>query len=570
MSYNPQNPNGQTTSANSSPVVIASDQSAYPVTANAGTNLNTSLLALESGGNLATLAGTVAGGKINVNFASGSLPAGSNTIGNVEITDGTNTANVNAVSGKNGLYVTSNAATGSPVPSTAYYLGVLNSSGNLTGVSAAGQFGDGVTGNTSIATGQIIYNGSSYDHLRSANAAAGTTGTGLVGSGMLGYDGTNWQAAGIADTNSTTAGIAGASQLTAGTGVTTSTISLSAGTPNSNWYDMLNYAWVSVEVLTNAGGATISWQTSGDASETTTDQFAMQRAASGVSTSTTGAGQTFHGPRSGRYWRISTNLSGGNTATFVVTFFTTASQLPATFATQSGTWTVGANSATGSSFPANAFAIGASNGSGNLQAVNMVTPVDAMANTAGVVTTGENYAYNGTTWDRQRSATSASGTTGTGLLGAGAMGIYNSSAPTANSGDYYQLQLDSSANLKVNVAAGGFNFTPTTSGGVSVATSTALSNSAVAVKATAGQVYGWYIYNPNSAVSFVQFYNSTTGSTVVGTSVINPIGIPPGGASNIVAAFGIAFSTAITIAACTTAGGNTAPATALIANIYYD
>lgn len=31
MSYNPQNPNGQTTSANSSPVVISSDQSAIPV-----------------------------------------------------------------------------------------------------------------------------------------------------------------------------------------------------------------------------------------------------------------------------------------------------------------------------------------------------------------------------------------------------------------------------------------------------------------------------------------------------------------------------------------------------------
>ena len=71
MAYNPQNPNGQATSANSSPVVIASNQSAVAVsgtvaisgttavsgtvTANAGTNLNTSALALESGGNLAAL-----------------------------------------------------------------------------------------------------------------------------------------------------------------------------------------------------------------------------------------------------------------------------------------------------------------------------------------------------------------------------------------------------------------------------------------------------------------------------------------------------------------------------------
>jgi hypothetical protein len=62
---------GQKTSANSIPIVIANDQSAVPVsgtfwqttqpvsgtvTANAGTNLNTSTLALETGGNLATVA----------------------------------------------------------------------------------------------------------------------------------------------------------------------------------------------------------------------------------------------------------------------------------------------------------------------------------------------------------------------------------------------------------------------------------------------------------------------------------------------------------------------------------
>ena len=48
---------GQKNMAGSAPVVLASDQAAIPVTANAGTNLNTSLLALETGGNLATIAG---------------------------------------------------------------------------------------------------------------------------------------------------------------------------------------------------------------------------------------------------------------------------------------------------------------------------------------------------------------------------------------------------------------------------------------------------------------------------------------------------------------------------------
>jgi hypothetical protein len=66
---------GQATMAGSIPVVIANNQSAIPVsqsggwtvTANAGTNLNTSALALESGGNLATVAGIVTASRAAVN-----------------------------------------------------------------------------------------------------------------------------------------------------------------------------------------------------------------------------------------------------------------------------------------------------------------------------------------------------------------------------------------------------------------------------------------------------------------------------------------------------------------------
>ncbi len=60
------------------------------VTANAGSNLNTSALALESGGNLATLAGTVSAAKVNVTGTitavtgiTNALPTGSNVIGTV-------------------------------------------------------------------------------------------------------------------------------------------------------------------------------------------------------------------------------------------------------------------------------------------------------------------------------------------------------------------------------------------------------------------------------------------------------------------------------------------------------
>lgn len=52
------------------------------VTANAGTNLDTSALALENGGNLATIAGAITDSKMQVDVV-GALPSGGNTIGNV-------------------------------------------------------------------------------------------------------------------------------------------------------------------------------------------------------------------------------------------------------------------------------------------------------------------------------------------------------------------------------------------------------------------------------------------------------------------------------------------------------
>lgn len=142
--------------------------------------------------------------------------------------------------------------------------------------------------------------------------------------------------------------------LVGGTGYTTGTISLSAGTQNTSWYDMLNYSWVSVEILTNTTPATLTFQTSGDASQTNVVSTSMFPATStnstGTVTSTTSASQTYHGPRTGRYFRISSNLAGGNTATLVLTFFTNASAM-----NSYGGITVSSNSATGSAVPANAY-----------------------------------------------------------------------------------------------------------------------------------------------------------------------------------------------------------------------
>lgn len=68
------------------------------ITANAGTNLNTSLLALESGGNLATVASTVSSSKVNVNISSGNPTT-------MAVTQGT-AANLNATVVGTGTFAT--------------------------------------------------------------------------------------------------------------------------------------------------------------------------------------------------------------------------------------------------------------------------------------------------------------------------------------------------------------------------------------------------------------------------------------------------------------------------------
>lgn len=133
MSYNPNNPNGSATSANSAPVVIASDQSSIPVTATITgtptisgsvsvsnfpatqpisavalplpTGAATSALQTTGNSTLSTINTTLgspfqAGGSIgNTSFGiSGSLPAGSNALGSVSVSNFPSTQPISATS----------------------------------------------------------------------------------------------------------------------------------------------------------------------------------------------------------------------------------------------------------------------------------------------------------------------------------------------------------------------------------------------------------------------------------------------------------------------------------------
>lgn len=163
-------------------------------------------------------------------------------------------------------------------------------------------------------------------------------------------------------------------------------------------------------------------------------------------------------------------------------------------------------------------------------------------------------------------AVHASGDTGVAAL---AVRDDTLNSTSGTEGDYEMLHTTADGALWVTQA-------PSTSNGWSTFMassgdgSTALTNTAQAVKASAGTLGGWYIYNPNATAAYVIIYNVASGSVTVGTT--NPqmvLAIPATSAANVEFGNGINFTTAIAVAATTTGGGNAAPTTALEANFYY-
>lgn len=111
-----------------------------------------------------------------------------------------------------------------------------------------------------------------------------------------------------------------------------------------------------------------------------------------------------------------------------------------------------------------------------------------------------------------------------------------------------------------------------TSVGMTRFRNTALSNTAVAVKSSAGNLYYYHVYNTNSSDCFLQFYNVAQGSVTVGTTTPDLTFVIPGGGGVLDGSFDsspFSFSTAITIAATTTITGGTAPGTGFLVALGY-
>lgn len=176
-------------------------------------------------------------------------------------------------------------------------------------------------------------------------------------------------------------------------------------------------------------------------------------------------------------------------------------------------------------------------------------------------------------------------------------GVYNSAAPTLTTGQRGDLQLDASGNLKVASGAtqtvtgtvglatgtnsvgtvglnsgtnaiGTINLSPTTSGGWSVSSQTALTATAT-VSGAAGKFGGYMFVNTNNSVAYIQVFDTAGAVTLGSTTPTFVVPIPAGGAANVEFTNGIAIASGIKIAATTTATGSTTVATALTGFVMY-
>lgn len=89
------------------------------------------------------------------------------------------------------------------------------------------------------------------------------------------------------------------------------------------------------------------------------------------------------------------------------------------------------------------------------------------------------------------------------------------------------------------------------------------------VKASAGNLYGYLVTNPNASFCYFEVFNTTT-PTLGTTAPIISIGIPANGAANLSLTYPISFSTAIAVASTTASKGASTCGTGMPMTVIYE
>ena len=131
--------------------------------------------------------------------------------------------------------------------------------------------------------------------------------------------------------------------------------------------------------------------------------------------------------------------------------------------------------------------------------------------------------------------------------------------------------VSSSNPLNVTLTSSATGGDSANTGSPAAAIVSAVGTNATSIKASAGKVTGWYIYNSNASARKVAFHD-TAGTPTAGTNVYLSIIIPGLAAANVSFPNGIAFSSGIAITTVTGLANNDATgvgANDLIINIFY-
>jgi hypothetical protein len=141
-------------------------------------------------------------------------------------------------------------------------------------------------------------------------------------------------------------------------------------------------------------------------------------------------------------------------------------------------------------------------------------------------------------------------------------------AGTNNIGDVDVASIAAGTN-----SIGNVGIVPRTTGGLTIFRSIDLDETEEDVKTSAGQLFGWYLFNAAATTHYVKLYNATAANVTVGTTTpVLTIPVPAGAAANVFVPHGIAFGTAITAAATTGVLDNDTGAPAantVVANLLY-
>lgn len=520
----PQNANGQATMANSSPVVLASDQASIPVTVS-----GVATAANQTTGNtsLGTIAGAVAGSEMQVDVIT--MPTVTVTATNLDVQSGgadlATTTQAGAIQTAVQLLDDTVAVLGTDTyteaSSKGLIMGGVRRDADTTLVNTTNEF----------APFQVDANG----YLKVEVFSGQTLPVSFTGSGDVA-------------TQTTLASVLTSVQLIDDTVFTDDTSTHSTGTTKG----------LGMMAVANPTDAAV------DANDIGMPAMTLARALKNDITSIAGTAAVSGSGNATGALRVELANNGTGTLATVSTV-TTVSTLSNTTQLTPGTAATNLGKARDS-------AIGATDTGVAMLGVRRDSPT-AETPAAGDYVVPQ-YSANGEAWVRTQGelADDAAFTVGTTRVQPIGLLADETSTDSVDEGDLGapRMTLDRKQIATLYPASG-------TTDGLSVAnfnsgdTFTALTATAQVIKASAGNFYGYYIYNPNSAATYVILYNIAAASVTVGTSTPAMVFcIPATAGANLSLPYPIPFTNAgWSIAATTTGGGNTAPATALEVMIYY-